>query len=48
MKKLTTVPAHFDGKEIKFDVPVMLAPNTHLLVTIKLLKVNNDRWCTQR
>lgn len=34
MKKLTTVPAHFDGKEIKLDVPVTLAPNTRLLVTI--------------
>lgn len=34
MKKLTTLPAHFDGKEIKFDVPVSLASNTRLLVTI--------------
>ncbi len=31
---LTTIPAHFDGKEIKLDVPMQLEPNTRLLVTI--------------
>jgi hypothetical protein len=31
---LATVPAHFDGKEIKLDVPVSLKPNTRLLITI--------------
>lgn len=31
---LTTVPAHFDGTEIKLDVPVRLEPNARLLVTI--------------
>jgi hypothetical protein len=31
---LTTIPAHFDGTEIKLDVPVRLQPNTRLLVTI--------------
>jgi hypothetical protein len=31
---LTTIPAHFDGTEIKLDVPVRLEPNTRLLVTI--------------
>ncbi len=34
MKTLTTVPAHFDGKEIKLDIPVELEPNTRLLITI--------------
>jgi hypothetical protein len=34
MKTLTTVPAHYDGKEIKFDVPFSLEPNTRLLITI--------------
>jgi hypothetical protein len=31
---LTTIPAHFDGTEIKLDVPVRLEPNARLLVTI--------------
>lgn len=31
---LKTVPAHFDGKEIKLDVPLTLQPNTPLLVVI--------------
>lgn len=31
---LTTIPAHFDGNEIKLDVPVRLEPNVRLLVTI--------------
>lgn len=31
---LTTVPAHFDGQEIKLDVPVTLQPNARLLVVI--------------
>ena len=34
MKTFQTVPAHFDGKEIKLDVPVTLDPNARLLVTI--------------
>ena len=34
MKTLQTVPAHFDGKEIKLDVPISLEPNARLLVTI--------------
>lgn len=34
MKTLTTVPAHYDGKEIKLDVPFSLEPNTRLLITI--------------
>jgi hypothetical protein len=33
-KLLTTIPAHFDGKEIQLDVPMTLKPNTRLLVTI--------------
>jgi len=31
---LTTIPAHFDGQQIQFDVEVELKPNTRLLVTI--------------
>lgn len=31
---LTTVPAHFDGQEIKLDVPVELELNARLLVII--------------
>jgi hypothetical protein len=31
---LTTVPAHFDGQEIKLDVPVTLETNSRLLVII--------------
>ncbi|HYN89525.1 MAG TPA: hypothetical protein VER55_13405 [Ardenticatenaceae bacterium] len=31
---LTTVPAHFDGTQIKLDVEIDLEPNTPLLVTI--------------
>jgi len=31
---LTTVPAHFDGKAIKLDVPVSLKENVRLLITI--------------
>jgi hypothetical protein len=31
---LTTVPAHFDGKEIKLNIPMTLKPNTPLLVII--------------
>ena len=31
---LTTLPAHFDGKQILLDVDVTLKPNTRLLVTV--------------
>ena len=31
---LTTIPAHFDGKQVQFDVNVELKPNTRLLITI--------------
>jgi hypothetical protein len=31
---LTTLPAHFDGKQILLDVEVDLKPNTRLLVTV--------------
>ena len=33
-KLLTTVPAHFDGKEIRLDAPITLKPNARLLITI--------------
>lgn len=31
---LTTVPAHFDGQQIRLDVKVDLKPDTRLPVTI--------------
>ncbi len=31
---LTTVPAHFDGTQVRLDVDIPLEPNTRLLVTI--------------
>lgn len=31
---LTTVPAHYDGQQIRLDVQVKLKPDTRLLVTI--------------
>ncbi|MBM4467386.1 MAG: hypothetical protein FJ014_17830 [Chloroflexi bacterium] len=31
---LMTIPAHFDGTQIQFDVGIELKPGTHLLVTI--------------
>jgi len=31
---LTTIPAHFDGKQVQFDVRVELKPNTRLLITV--------------
>ncbi|MDI6770331.1 MAG: hypothetical protein QMD04_11745 [Anaerolineales bacterium] len=33
-RTLMTVPAHFDGTQIQFDVGIELKPGTHLLVTI--------------
>ncbi len=39
---LTTVPAHFDGKQIRLDVQVQLKPDTRLLVTILDEKVSNE------
>ncbi len=31
---MLTVPAHFDGEQIRLDVDIELKPNTPLLVTI--------------
>jgi hypothetical protein len=31
---LTTVPAHFDGAQVRLDVEIELKPDTPLLVTI--------------
>lgn len=31
---MTTIPAHFDGQQVQFDVEVKLKPNTRLLITI--------------
>jgi hypothetical protein len=41
---LTTVPAHFDGKEIKLDVPIKLAPNAQLLVVILEPHLLHQNW----
>jgi hypothetical protein len=42
MKTLQTVPADFDGKEIKLDVPISLERNARLLVTILDPAEDND------
>ena len=34
MKKFLTLPAHFDGVNIRLDEPYTLTPDTKLLVTI--------------
>jgi hypothetical protein len=39
---LVTVPAHFDGEQILFDVDVELEPNTRLLVTILPTEPGDD------
>ncbi len=31
---MTTIPAHFDGEQVQFDIEVDLKPNTRLLITI--------------
>lgn len=41
---LTTVPAHFDGKEIRLDVPIKLAPNAQLLVVILNTPTTHQKW----
>lgn len=39
---LTTVPAHFDGTQVRLDVEVELEPDTRLLVTILNEQVFNE------
>jgi hypothetical protein len=39
---LTTVPAHFDGTQIRLDVEVELKPDTRLLVTILDEEASNE------
>lgn len=29
-----TLPAHFDGQEIRLDVPFAMKPNTRLIITV--------------
>ena len=29
-----TLPAHFDGEQIRLDIPFVLAPNTRLIITV--------------
>lgn len=47
MKTLKTVPAHYDGKEIKLDIPMSLEPNTRLLITILDQEENFDQMLLQ-
>ncbi|MBI2485649.1 MAG: hypothetical protein HYW01_01560 [Deltaproteobacteria bacterium] len=41
-----TLPAHFDGKQIKLDEPFELEPNTKLLVTVlpKEADYEQENW----
>jgi len=39
---LTTVPAHFDGTQVRLDVEIGLKPNTRLLVTILDEEISNE------
>jgi len=39
---LTTVPAYFDGPQVRLDVKIELEPNTRLLVTILDEKVSHE------
>ncbi len=39
---LTTVPAHFDGTQVRLDVEIELKPNTRLLVTILDEEISNE------
>lgn len=39
---LTTVPAYFDGTQVRLDVKIELKPNTRLLVTILDEKVSHE------
>ena len=39
---LTTIPAHFDGTQVRLDVEVELKPDTCLLVTILNEQVSNE------
>lgn len=41
-KVLTTIPAHFDGIQIRLDVEVELKPDTRLLVTILDDEASNE------
>ena len=49
-KVLTTVPAHFDGTQIRLDVEVELKPDTRLLVTILDEEASNEAlvWSAMR
>ena len=38
---LTTIPAHFDGTQVRLDVAVELEPDTRLLVTILDEEISN-------
>ncbi len=40
---LTTVPAHFDGSQIRLDVKAKLKPGTRLLITILDESVLDDK-----
>ncbi|MBE9470853.1 MAG: hypothetical protein IMY75_01905 [Chloroflexi bacterium] len=39
---MTTVPAHFDGTQVRLDVEIGLKPNTRLLVTILDEEISNE------
>ena len=39
---MITIPAHFDGKQIRLDEPFDLEPDTRLIVTILPRHVSGD------
>ena len=39
---LTTIPAYYDGEQIRLRVPFVLQPNTNLLVTVLEKPQAND------
>jgi hypothetical protein len=44
---MVTLPAHFDGKQIKLDKPYKIEPDTRLLVTVlpkRLTGDDEDDW----
>ena len=37
-----TLPAHFDGEQIRLDIPFVLAPNTRLIITVLPQNLSNE------
>lgn len=39
-----SIPAHFDGEQIRLDEPIQLEPNTRLLVTVLTDETERRAW----